>query len=200
MPLFRFSRPLLVLFDEERLAFVVLSTPPETAERGLSKKSTGFATNSTAFTQKSTGFSRFFWSMGAQRPTLEEKVHRAGENAPQTRRCIPRFLQPRWVFFCSSPLVPLRKRGGVFALCPLQAAKWLSARSKWARAGESIDEAVRKHGRKGVDTRAQKSTGRRELNVCRREDEALWAKRRPSREPSPSRRGGEVVSPPNFSV
>ena len=66
----------------------------------------------------------------------------------------------------------MRKRGGVFALRPLQAAKWLSARSKWEREGESIDEAVRKHGRKGVDTRAQKSTGRRELNVCRREDEA----------------------------
>ena len=74
MPLFRFSRPLLVLFDEERLAFVVLSTPPETAEGGLSKKSTGFATNSTAFTQKSTGFLGFFWSMGAQRQTLEEKA------------------------------------------------------------------------------------------------------------------------------
>ena len=59
MPLFRFSRPLLVLFDEERLAFVVLSTPPETAEGGLSKKSTGFL--------------GFFWSMGTQRPTIGEK-------------------------------------------------------------------------------------------------------------------------------
>ena len=73
MPLFRFSRPLLVLFDEERLAFVVLSTPPETAEGVLSEKPTTFATNSTTFTQKSTGFSHFFWPMGAQRPTIGEK-------------------------------------------------------------------------------------------------------------------------------
>lgn len=142
------------------------------------------------FHAKVHGFSRLLLVYGSTTADDWGKVHRAGENVPQTRRCIPRFLQPRWVFFCSSPLVPLRKRGGVFALRPLQATKWLSARSKWEREGESIDEAVRKHGRKGVDTRAQKSTGRRELNVCRREDEALWAKRRLSREPLPSRRGG----------
>ena len=65
------------------------------------------------------------------------------------------------------------KEGRCFCPSPDAGAKWLSARRKWARAGESVDEAVRKHGRKGVGTRAQKSAGRRELNVCRREEEAL---------------------------
>ena len=45
----------------------------DTKAKVLSEKPTTFATNSTTFTQKSTGFSRFFWPMGAQRPTIGEK-------------------------------------------------------------------------------------------------------------------------------
>ena len=82
------------------------------------------------------------------------------------------------------------ERGAIFLPFACSRRKRPVGAKERARAGESVDEAVRKHGRKCMGTRAQKSAGRRELNVCRREEEALWAKRRLSREPSPSRRGG----------
>ena len=76
------------------------------------------------------------------------------------------------VFLLIAPL-SVAKRGAMFLPFACSRRKRPVGAKERARAGESVDEAVRKHGRKGVGTRAQKSAGRRELNVCRREEEAL---------------------------
>lgn len=172
IPLFHFSRPLLVLFDGERLAFVVLSTPPETAEGGLSKKSTGFATNSTAFTQKSTVFFCFFWLMGAQRPTIGEKFTARERMRHKQGGAFHGFSDRGGCFSAHRPSFRC-ERGAMFLPFACSRRKRPVGAKERARAGESVDEAVRKHGRKGMGTRAQKSAGRRELNVCRREEEVL---------------------------
>ena len=161
----------------------------DTKAKILSEKPTTFATNSTTFTQKSTGFSHFFWPMGAQRPTIGESSPRGRECA--TNKAAHSMVSPTavGVLLLIAPL-SVTKEGRYFLPFACSRRKRPVGAKERARAGESVDEAVRKHGRKGVGTRAQKSAGRRELNVCRREEEALWAKRRLSREPSPSRRGG----------
>ena len=119
-----------------------------TKAKVLSEKPTTFATNSTTFTQKSPVFHRFLWRISAQRPTIGEKVHRAGENAPQIRRRIPWFLRPRWGYCCSSPLFPSRKRGDVFAL------RLQPARTTCRREGKG--EGGRKCRRAGAEARAER--------------------------------------------
>ena len=161
----------------------------DTKAKVLSEKPTTFATNSTAFTQKSTGFSRFFWPMGAQRPTIGEKFTARERIRHKQGDAFHGFSDRGGVLLLIAPL-SVAKEGRCFCPSPAAGCKMAVGAKERARAGESVDEAVRKHGRKGVGKRAQKSAGRRELNVCRREEEALWAKRRLSREPSPSRRGG----------
>ncbi len=161
----------------------------DTKAKVLSEKPTTFATNSTTFTQKSTGFSHFFWPMGAQRPTIGEKFTARERMRHKQGGAFHGFSDRGGCFSAHRPSFRC-ERGAMFLPFACSRRKRPVGTKERGRAGESVDEAVRKHGRKGVGTRAQKSAGRRELNVCRREEEALWAKRRLSREPSPSRRGG----------
>ena len=173
LPHLLLSPPPLVLPDEGRFALSGASIRHK--GEGFVRKALNFCDKLHYFHAKVHRFFPLLLAYGSTTANDWGKVHRTGENAPQTGRRIPWFLRPRWVFFL---LIACSRR-----------KRPVGAKER-ARADESVDEAVRKHGRKGVGTRGQKSAGRRELNVCRREDEALWAKRRLSREPSPSRRGG----------
>ena len=109
----------------------------------------------------------------------EHNGRRLGKSSPRGRECATNkaahsMVSPTavGVFLLIAPL-SVAKEGRCFCPSPAAGCKMAVGAKEKARAGESVDEAVRKHGRKGMGTRAQKSAGRRELNVCRREEEAL---------------------------
>lgn len=120
----------------------------DTKAKVLSEKPTTFATNSTTFGQKSTGFSRFFWPMGAQRPTIGEKFTARERMRHKQGGAFHGFSDHGGCFFCSSPLFPSRKRGDVFAL-RLQPAKTTCRR-------EGKGEGGRKCRRGGAEARAER--------------------------------------------
>ena len=145
-PTYSLSSPPLVLPDEGR--FALSGAPIRQEGEGFGRKAHNFCVKAHCFHAK---VHRFFWHLLAYESTTADdwgKVHRAGENAPQAKRRIPRFPQPRWVFFCSSPLFPLRKRGDVFAL-RLQPAKTTCRH-------EGKGEGGRKCRRGGAEARAER--------------------------------------------
>ena len=136
----------------------------DTKAKVLSEKPTTFATNSTAFTQKSTGFSRFFWPMGAQRPTIGEKFTARERMRHKQSGAFHGFSDRGGCFSAHRPSFR-HERGAMFL-------PFARCRRKMAVGAKEMGEGGRKC-RQGVGTRAQKSAGRRELNVCRREEGAL---------------------------
>lgn len=115
---------------------------------GFVRKDHNFCVKTHCFRAKVHRFFLLLLAYGSTTANDWGKVHRAGENAPQTRRRIPWFLLPRWGYCCSSPLFPSRKRGDVFVL-RLQPAKTTCRR-------EGKGEGGRKCRRGGAEARAER--------------------------------------------
>lgn len=120
----------------------------DTKAKVLSEKAHNFCDKLHCFHAKVHRFFPLLLAYGSTTANDWGKVHRAGENAPQTRRRIPWFLRPRWGYCCSSPLFPSRKRGDVFVL-RLQPAKTTCRR-------EGKGEGGRKCRRGGAEARAER--------------------------------------------
>ena len=131
----------------------------DTKAKVLSEKPTTFATNSTTFTQKSTGFSRFFWPMGAQRPTIGEKFTARERMRHKQGGAFHGFSDRGGCFSAHRPSFR-RERGAMFLPFARSRRKRPVGAKERARAGESVDEAVaearaERRGQKGTKKRRQ---------------------------------------------
>ena len=149
MPLFRFSRPLLVLFDGERLAFVVLSTPPKTAE-GVCRKSPPVLRQTPLLSRKSP---RVF---SASCGLWEHNGRRLKKSSPRGRKCatnkaVHSTFSPTAVdvFLLIAPR-SVAKEGRCFCPTPTTGGKMAVGAKQMGKGG-------RKYRRGGAEARVERS-------------------------------------------